>query len=377
MSGKNMKTWQHNYEIDYLKSIETLYQNYNQYSDSPFSEYKKNNIAQDLHEKKLFLEEEGSYRASTVQKKSPITMYQDVVIGNKLPGDHVVSHIRGTDKYIEELFFRISFWESTWLYVWAEDTRIKNLIPKQHFTYVGSKITTFGEIYEIYFHNSSVSLDDRTHPKIDETENVTIKKLTDVNLHTIMSIKGTLERLDLNFQNHYSNYNKKKSWSAISLRGYSPDIMRIEKPIEMNKKWKEEHRDEELFLQDTVLRKNFPEVESLLKLFGDTNVHRIRFMRLSPGGGELTRHTDQVDPDSGGSLGKLARIHIPIETNPNVEFMVWEPNGNKKVVNMRIGECWFLDTRKPHMVINNGDKERIHLVIDVETDNKLREMILA
>ena len=100
-------------------------------------------------------------------------------------------------------------------------------------------------------------------------------------------------------------------------------------------------------------------------------------MSLTPGGGELSRHTDQVDPDSGGSIGKLARLHFPIVTNDKVEFVVWEPNGNRKVVNMKVGECWFLDTRKPHMVVNNGTEKRIHLVIDVVTNEKLREYILS
>lgn len=67
-------------------------------------------------------------------------------------------------------------------------------------------------------------------------------------------------------------------------------------------------------LQDTPLYEHFPEVRELLS-FLDGEVHRVRFMRLAPGGGELTRHTDQVDPDAGNSLGALARLHFPLKTN--------------------------------------------------------------
>ena len=129
-------------------------------------------------------------------------------------------------------------------------------------------------------------------------------------------------------------------------------------------------------MQNTSLYVTFKEdVERLLEPFGDT-VHRVRFMQLKPGGGELERHTDQVDPDSGGSLGKLARIHFPIVTNPEVMFTVWDYLGNKQKVHMNVGECWFLDTRKAHRAINGGTENRIHLVVDLITENKLYEKIL-
>jgi hypothetical protein len=100
-------------------------------------------------------------------------------------------------------------------------------------------------------------------------------------------------------------------------------------------------------------------------------------MRLKPGGGELERHTDQVDPDSGGSMGKLARIHFPIKTNDDVKFTVWDVIGNPQTIHMAAGECWFLDTRKPHMAINAGSEERIHLVVDIETEKGLYDKLVG
>jgi hypothetical protein len=375
---KQQKPWQHGYELDYLKSIEKLYENYNKYSLSPFTAYKKNNIAQDLHEGKIVFENEGSYTYRLTKVRKPITMYQDVVIGTKEKGDIVITNLRGTNKFIENFCENIHTNQknAVWLFIWEEDFKTKNIIEK-YFTKVGSKITSFGEIFGVYFKDEKTALFPREHAKIDDTHNVAITKICDVESNLIESIRTKLESLNIEFQNHYSNYNKSKSWSAISLRGYTSDIMRIEKPIEMNDKWKEEHKDEHFELQDTHLRENFSEVDELLRRFELQELHRIRFMSLAPGGGELSRHTDQVDPDSGGSIGKLARLHFPIVTNDKVEFVVWEPNGNRKTVNMKVGECWFLDTRKPHMVVNNGDEKRIHLVIDVVTNEKLREHILS
>ena len=98
-------------------------------------------------------------------------------------------------------------------------------------------------------------------------------------------------------------------------------------------------------------------------------------MKLTPDGGELERHTDQVDPDSGVQDGKVMRFHFPLITNDDVVFTMWGVDGKPKSVNMQVGECWYLDTRKPHRAINNGNTDRIHLVVDVEADDKIRELI--
>jgi hypothetical protein len=43
---------------------------------------------------------------------------------------------------------------------------------------------------------------------------------------------------------------------------------------------------------------------------------------------------------------------------------------------MKKGECWFLDTRKPHKAINGGVEERIHLVVDIITEKELHDAII-
>jgi hypothetical protein len=65
--------------------------------------------------------------------------------------------------------------------------------------------------------------------------------------------------------------------------------------------------------------------------------------------------------DLGASLENCIRTHIPIITNSNVYFVV---GGEKK--NMKIGEIWEIDNKKPHMVINKSNFDRVHLIIDYE-----------
>ena len=48
-----MKDWQKGYELDYLKGIESKFNDYNSIVLSPFAQMKKNKVAQLLHENKL------------------------------------------------------------------------------------------------------------------------------------------------------------------------------------------------------------------------------------------------------------------------------------------------------------------------------------
>ena len=98
-------------------------------------------------------------------------------------------------------------------------------------------------------------------------------------------------------------------------------------------------------------------------------------MKLSPGGGELQRHTDQVDPDAGVNDYKLMRFHFPIVTNENVTFSQWDYKAQRVSCHMKIGECWYLDVRKPHQAINAGEDMRTHLVIDIEANDDVRALI--
>lgn len=364
-----MKPWQHGYDLDYLKNLEAQYEEYNKYTLSPFAKFKKNNIAESLKKGTLVLMQDAMLETSTSKAASNITLHGETIIAKKQRGDVTISKLVGSIDRLKHVISSIGD-SAIWLYVWAENADHMNLAEECGFYYVGPKITTYGEIHAIFYKGEH-----RDFPKVDSAELLSIKKVVDVDMNLINAIHAKLQMLP-EFTNHYSNYNKGKSWGALSLRGYSSDPAFITKPIEMSDAWKEEHKDSHYYLQDTALFEEFGEVRELMKQFGD-KLHRVRFMRLKPGGGELERHTDQVDPDSGGSMGKLARIHFPIKTNDDVKFTVWNVIGNPQTIHMAAGECWFLDTRKPHMAINAGSEERIHLVVDIETEKGLYDKLVG
>ncbi len=73
-----------------------------------------------------------------------------------------------------------------------------------------------------------------------------------------------------------------------------------------------------------------------------------------PPGSAIPEHVD-----SGPALMNCHRVHIPITTNDDVVFMV---DGEKK--NMQVGEFWEINNALDHSVENQGDEDRIHLIID-------------
>jgi hypothetical protein len=80
----------------------------------------------------------------------------------------------------------------------------------------------------------------------------------------------------------------------------------------------------------------------------------VRLMNLKPKS-EIKTHTD----NAGGYVDGFCRIHIPIITNESISFVV-----NEKQIPMKVGEAWYANFSQPHSVKNDGESDRIHLVID-------------
>jgi len=368
------KPWQKGYSLAYLEALQDRFDSYNQYAQHALTKFKKNNIAVALSQDELqILGEDSIIHRSIVKRKTKIYMFlRSVVIGEKVVGDIHIKHLgyTTTKQIINTLNTDVLYTQSNvWLYIHEESSLDREIVAASEFEKVGVKYNSLGDVFGVYFRNAKQHTQRRTHPKHLEYEHYAIQQLNLDFSEITSDIATKLEGIE--FENHYSNYNYKNSWSALSLRGYTDDPHFIMKPTETNKKWRDQNRGMEFKLQNTDLLKTFPMVEEKILKHFDA-VDRVRFMKLNPHG-ELLRHTDQIDPDAGISNGKIMRIHIPIVTNPGVEFTTWSPIENNVVMNA--GECWYLDRRKPHRVINNGDTSRIHLVIDAISNERVRNFL--
>jgi hypothetical protein len=92
----------------------------------------------------------------------------------------------------------------------------------------------------------------------------------------------------------------------------------------------------------------------------------VRFLRLKAGS-IIKEHRDH---ELGFEDGEI-RLHIPVITNPEVEFVL-----NQVRVVMNEGECWYLNVNRPHRVANRGAADRIHLVIDCVVNDWLGSLLL-
>ena len=375
-----MKDWQCGIELDDLLEQEKIWARYNKVCLSPFLEQKKHRIASAIEREDYVCGLEWAVQSRLLKVKSTINMYTayDIPIATMEKGDRVVDKIvfNQPEAIIDVLR---SYTEDTFLFI-HEEVGVDRFVAKQAgYKKLGIKINTFGDIQGVYFKEFQPSVfGEREFPEQNMMLPVEKLVLIKTNIPDVSNIcdiiAQRLEVMDYEFTNHYSNYNKDKSWSAISLRGYTPDWAFITKPAEMGKKWRWDNKDTEFKLQDTDIRKMFPEVEDILRWLPG-RPHRIRFMNLAPGGGELQRHTDQVDPDAGVTDYKLMRFHFPIVTNKDVIFNQWDWHAELVEAHMKVGECWYLDVRKPHRAINGGTEMRTHLVVDIEANDNVRALI--
>ena len=385
-SGFVQKPWQKGYDLSYLLSVEATYARlYNFRSRSPFTAVKKNSVADLLSKGTLRLsgDSNGSpawaYDDTVTKAKTPINLFSGTPIGVKQPGDRVLSRIAADWSDLSWLlhWFRIveeSVGVPVWVQLWAGDTVAREVVGRDA-RYVGCKVNTFGDVFSWYLLNGSEDAVRVVHTPPQHYARIRRFEMTPDFPGRVDALRDAVLAAKMQFANHYSNYNVNDTWGALSLRGYSDDVTRIEKPSEMNDKWKDRHAGEDLTLRDTPLRADLPQVEAVLSAFPVSDWHRIRIMRLGPGNGELQRHTDQVDADSGLGIGQILRIHVPLKTNERVDITVWDPDDLPTTVNMRYGESWVLDTRWPHMAVNAGDEERLHLVLDAPTNPDLLSML--
>jgi len=117
---------------------------------------------------------------------------------------------------------------------------------------------------------------------------------------------------------------------------------------------------------DTPLLARCPYIREVLTSLGCPQ-QAVRFLRLKAGS-VIQEHRDH---ELGFEDGEV-RLHIPVITNPQVEFVL-----NQIRVIMKEGECWYANVNQPHRVANRGTADRIHLVVDCVVNDWLRDLMLA
>lgn len=168
----------------------------------------------------------------------------------------------------------------------------------------------------------------------------------------ITNIQNEVSSITESWHPHLNTFDYQGNWEVLSLRspgGASstiiPDII-----------------DGSVFM-DTPLMEKCPSIkkitESLL-----CPIMAVRLLNLKSGA-KIKPHKDNELAFEKGET----RIHIAVFTNDGVEFYV-EDN----LVKMNEGECWYINANLKHSVVNNGNNDRIHLVIDCMVNDELKKI---
>ncbi|MEX2490089.1 MAG: aspartyl/asparaginyl beta-hydroxylase domain-containing protein [Pseudomonadales bacterium] len=102
--------------------------------------------------------------------------------------------------------------------------------------------------------------------------------------------------------------------------------------------------------------------QQVMGSFGEV-LTRSRLMKLDAGC-EVTSHVD-----FNYHWYSRVRMHIPVVTNPDVMFYCGDEQ-----VHMQAGECWIFDNWRRHNVINGGQEDRVHLVVDLAGSSRFWQM---
>ena len=186
-------------------------------------------------------------------------------------------------------------------------------------------------------------------------------------------LSGAAEFLDnLDFTKVKTKYTKGNDWTAISLYGYGPKITDILKPGVLKSSVKIDEQ-----LQWTNLHEATP-LNPVFKILENLpcKYERVRFMKLEAGK-VIGKHSDKIDKDLGFDDGQIIRVHVPIRTNDDVVFSLFESSRAKVAHEYRLktGHYYYTDVTKPHAVRNMSDVDRIHLVVDCYANDSLRTLI--
>lgn len=140
---------------------------------------------------------------------------------------------------------------------------------------------------------------------------------------------------------HYNQWDYAGSWTCISLRsasGAADDIY----THSSGTTW-----------QNTSLLDSCDYFREVLSFF-QCPLETVRLLNLAPGSAIHTHRDRHTDYASG-----FLRIHIPVITRPEVEFIV-----DGVHLPLQEGSCWYANFDLPHSVRNNSTVNRVHLVVD-------------
>jgi hypothetical protein len=371
--------WARGYPVEELERIADICQEHDhEYSLSVFSKVQERDVATWMDEYQVIAADDWCIVYEDVDRSRRIQDFRREPRGKMQRYDRFVRRVAwrdddSSDAYsaVRETLGALLDDVTGWVRLWQGHPGDERLADDLGLDHGLTKISAASELEGIWVTDDEiVHIDDLLPEEALHLERAS----TSIDPDAFQAARDALDRIE-EWTGHYSKYGDPDTWSALALRGFGGKTGFIDKPAERNQSWREDNPDKLNWeCQDTPLRDELPELDPLIDAVPGRK-ERIRLMRLGPDDGEIERHADITDPDAGAALGNLMRMHVPLQTNIGVAFTSWNRFGNPKTTHMGAGEIWYLDTRKPHRVINEGSTDRVHLVLDVESNEQLLDTL--
>ncbi len=149
---------------------------------------------------------------------------------------------------------------------------------------------------------------------------------------------------------HFNIHNYEGEWSVVPLRAVKGGQVAI---------YPDPNAPDGYVETDMMSRCGY--IPQVLRAF-ECELQTVRFLKLAAGSA-IKRHRDyELGLEDG-----FIRIHIPVLTNADVDFVLDEQH-----LVMTAGECWYVNVNFHHSVRNDGETERIHLIVDCVVNDWLR-----
>ena len=189
-------------------------------------------------------------------------------------------------------------------------------------------------------------------------------------IEDLFVISDYLDTVEFELLTQIEPYKNNNIWTALSIHGYGANPSDIYKPGFVSSEKEIDNKLQWTSLLDQPVMQPISKIISRLPC----EFERIRFLKLAAGK-SLRRHTDNIDKDIENK--KIVRLHIPIRTNNNVVFTIYENEEDEvgQKLNLKTGHYYYLDVTKPHSVSNNSDIDRYHLVVDCFMNSELKEIL--
>ncbi len=146
---------------------------------------------------------------------------------------------------------------------------------------------------------------------------------------------------------HYQTLHYEGDWSALPLRSVNGSADNIIVSPLPNVEY-----------SNTIFLQQCPYLKNVLQNF-KCPLQTVRLLKLNAGA-VIKEHRDIELNFEKGEI----RLHIPVVTDEAVEFYL-----DAERINLKEGECWYMNFNLPHRISNKSKVNRIHLVIDAKVND--------